>query len=415
MMRVTNNIIATSTISNLREQANIIDKLHRKIATGKKNLLPSESPTEYIHSARYRSELFRIGVFYNNTQEAISKLREMDSSLQEVNDILARLKEIAIRASNGTYEKSDLEKMGYEVNELLKEIVRIANQKGSDGKYLFGGSNNTEIPFRAIYDVFSIGRRKDIITRVEYNGDIVPIKKEVSDNEYLEVDASGNKIFWATNQVIETQKASPNYVATREQEFEIDGVRIKVNAGDTLDAIINKINTANVKVRASKGPNGTFILETTTPHQIWVRDIGDGTVLQDLGLIDPNNPIPPNNFAPTVEIGGVSLFEAVIQLRDDLLRGNHKLAGGRDLGAIDSAIDNILLHRAEIGAKMERAEMIAKKLDIDKRDTIANLQREEDVDLPKAIMDLKWNEAVHQYTLSVSARIIKPTLLDYLR
>jgi hypothetical protein len=61
------------------------------------------------------------------------------------------------------------------------------------------------------------------------------------------------------------------------------------------------------------------------------RGRGSGTVLRDL---DSSTRVshPPNNIDPTVTVGGMSVFEMIIQLRDDLVRGDQELVGGRDLG-----------------------------------------------------------------------------------
>jgi flagellar hook-associated protein 3 FlgL len=102
-------------------------------------------------------------------------------------------------------------------------------------------------------------------------------------------------------------------------------------------------------------------LNTTVPHQIWLEDKGSGTVLQDLGIINRNFPEPPNNIEPTASVGGMSIFDMMIQIRDDLVRGDQELVGGRDLGLIDGALDNILRHLAATGAKQNRVEELAKE------------------------------------------------------
>jgi flagellin-like hook-associated protein FlgL len=43
------------------------------------------------------------------------------------------------------------------------------------------------------------------------------------------------------------------------------------------------------------------------------------------------------------------------------------------------------------------------------------IAKTEGIDYAEEIMNFKWLEAVHQYALSVGARSIKPTLMDFLR
>jgi flagellar hook-associated protein 3 FlgL len=168
-------------------------------------------------------------------------------------------------------------------------------------------------------------------------------------------------------------------------------------------------------VRASKGSQDDIILTSKSPHQIWLEDLEGGTVLQDLGLIDGSNPEPPNNFAATATVSGLSIFEVVIMLRDDLIKGDVKLIGGRDLEALDSALENILRYRAEVGARVNRLEQHEKRIAWDTTYTKELLAKNESVDVTQAIVDLKWLEAVHAYALRVGAGIIKQTLMDFLR
>ena len=43
------------------------------------------------------------------------------------------------------------------------------------------------------------------------------------------------------------------------------------------------------------------------------------------------------------------------------------------------------------------------------------LAKNEAIDFPETIMNLKWLETIHQSALSVGSKVIKPTLMDFLR
>ena len=168
-------------------------------------------------------------------------------------------------------------------------------------------------------------------------------------------------------------------------------------------------------MRAIKGGTNNLILETTTPHQIWLEDVGSGTVLKDLGLINANFPEPPSNIDPTVTISGMSVFEMVIKLRDDLVRGDQLLIGGEDLGLIDMGLENILKSVALVGARTNRIDEVAKRTEYDKGNVTQMLANTEGIDYAETIMNFKWLESVHRYALAVGAKSIMPTLMDFLR
>lgn len=85
------------------------------------------------------------------------------------------------------------------------------------------------------------------------------------------------------------------------------------------------------------------------------------------------------------------------------------------LAEIDKQLDNILKERSELGAKMNRMELSSSRVDGLEVSTTQMLSNEEDVDLSRLIIDLKAQENVQRAALSVGARIIQPTLVDFLR
>jgi flagellar hook-associated protein 3 FlgL len=85
------------------------------------------------------------------------------------------------------------------------------------------------------------------------------------------------------------------------------------------------------------------------------------------------------------------------------------------LAQIDKQLDNILKERSELGAKMNRMELSSSRIDGLEVSTTQMLSMEEDVDLSRLIIDLKAQENVQKAALSVGARIIQPTLMDFLR
>lgn len=87
----------------------------------------------------------------------------------------------------------------------------------------------------------------------------------------------------------------------------------------------------------------------------------------------------------------------------------------KSLERIDKVMENLLSVRAEIGAKVNRLELTQKKLESQTINFKKLLSENEDVDMAEAIMNLKIEENVYRASLSAGARIIQPTLVDFLR
>lgn len=85
------------------------------------------------------------------------------------------------------------------------------------------------------------------------------------------------------------------------------------------------------------------------------------------------------------------------------------------LSKLDQQLDHVLQIRADLGARMNRMELSSTRLEGLELSAVSLLSKEEDADITKVIIDLKAQENVHRAALSAGARIIQPSLVDFLR
>lgn len=83
--------------------------------------------------------------------------------------------------------------------------------------------------------------------------------------------------------------------------------------------------------------------------------------------------------------------------------------------AIKDQVDNLLAERAILGAKANRIELVKDRLSVQEVNVTGLMSKNEDADSAKVITELKSQENVHRAALGAGARIIQPTLLDFLR
>lgn len=109
------------------------------------------------------------------------------------------------------------------------------------------------------------------------------------------------------------------------------------------------------------------------------------------------------------------IFSSLLQLRDALYDGDLETIGGDAMRDLDGALDGLLRVRADVGARLNRLELAAARmheLELSVEQLIADT---EGVDIAKVIIDLKVSENAYRSALASGARIIQPTLLDFLR
>ncbi|MGE6611839.1 flagellar hook-associated protein FlgL [Peribacillus sp. NPDC076916] len=97
----------------------------------------------------------------------------------------------------------------------------------------------------------------------------------------------------------------------------------------------------------------------------------------------------------------------------DALENDGDVSG--TLAGLDATIDTFLSMQAQVGARQNRVELMTDRLKQQEVFATDILSKNEDVDIEKAIMDLTTQESVHSAALSIGARIMQPSLLDFLR
>lgn len=414
MQRISSQLNNSDTQYYLRRQEIRQNKMNAQIGSQSKIGSLRDDPIAAGHLVRYESYVSRVEQFEKNAQTLADNFEVRDGYINQNLQIMQRIRELAVTGANGTYTQDDLKNMATEVNELLKELVQNANAVGPDGKSLFAGTRTAGIAFDV--EMANVpGADEALIEKVRYNGNIGVNKIEVDENSYLTVDTAGNKIFWAESQQLMGQRDLGSWQNNIDSVISIDGIDVKVNAGDNIYALVAKINDSGATVKASVDPitNGLNLISTDS-HQIWLED-KSGSVLNEIGIIKDSSQLPPYNIESNVKVSGGSMFDAVIALRDSMLKGDTEAIGGRVLGSIDQGMSNLTTRLAKSGSDYERAMNNVERSKTTNLNVTRMISREGDVDLTKAITDLKMLEYVNQATLSNAGKMYSSTLLDYMR
>lgn len=82
---------------------------------------------------------------------------------------------------------------------------------------------------------------------------------------------------------------------------------------------------------------------------------------------------------------------------------------------MDDELGNLLRVRAGLGARMNRVELTANRLEDDNVNFTKLMSKNEDVDIAESIMRLQNEENVYRASLATGARVIQPSLVDFLK
>jgi flagellar hook-associated protein 3 FlgL len=150
-----------------------------------------------------------------------------------------------------------------------------------------------------------------------------------------------------------------------------------------------------------KGPDGTVTYQGDSGKIEY--QVGEGAKLQ------------VNYTGPQVFGQPYDLFQVVDSVYQDLVSGDTQVLSEQRLKELDEVIGNVLKCRAEIGAKVNRLEKTLSAYDDSTINLTKLLSETEDVDIAQIVMDLSMEENVYRVALASGARIIQPSLLDFLR
>ncbi|MGL4370877.1 MAG: flagellar hook-associated protein FlgL, partial [Spirochaetota bacterium] len=176
MERITNQMINNTMTYNLGRQQKEMDRVQNALATGKQVETPRDNPIAATNQMLYMSRLSEVDQYNKNIDEAKSYLDTTDTSLQSVTQIFQRIRVLAVQGANGIYSGFERkEAAASEINQMLEELVAIANTKDAAGRSVFGGyktgTQESPNPFVPIYQTLTAGNQGQAMTGVEYRGD----------------------------------------------------------------------------------------------------------------------------------------------------------------------------------------------------------------------------------------------------
>lgn len=121
-MKINDNIPALQAYTSLLRVNRNIDKSMRRLASGIRINSVSEDAAGMAISNKLKSQVSGLDMAARNTMDGISLIQVAEGALQEVHNMLHRMKELAIQSSNGSNMPEDRKKINDEIEQLVSEI-----------------------------------------------------------------------------------------------------------------------------------------------------------------------------------------------------------------------------------------------------------------------------------------------------
>lgn len=141
-MRLNHNAMAYTAANNYSTINKNISASMARLSSGYKINKSSDDPAGKAISQRMNAQLRGLNRAKSNANDGISLIQTAEGALGEVHSILARMRELAVQASNSTYDVSDCDAIQAEISQLQDELDRISETTQFNGRTLLNGELN---------------------------------------------------------------------------------------------------------------------------------------------------------------------------------------------------------------------------------------------------------------------------------
>jgi flagellin len=144
-LRVNTNIASLTAQRNLSRVTTRLQGNFSRLSSGLRIATAADDAAGLAISERMRSQIRSLGAATRNAQDGISLVQTAEGALNEVSNILSRMRELAVQASNGTLSTADHTTINTEVVALQSEIDRIAVTAEFNGIPLLNSATTVNI------------------------------------------------------------------------------------------------------------------------------------------------------------------------------------------------------------------------------------------------------------------------------
>jgi flagellar hook-associated protein 3 FlgL len=231
-MRVADQQLFGSTAGSLQRVKERIVRVHEQIASQQRIAKPSDDPAIFGQAILEKSALADNSQWIRNIQFGTARVAVADQTLGQTQNLLARVRELAVQARSDTTSAQGRVTIAQEVRQLHRQVIQLANAE-VNGQPVFAGTKTDAPPF-----VLGIG------DAVSYQGNSESQSIAVGPNQTTQIVLPGDQVFaGATTNIFD---GLSNLLAALEAN---NGAGIEAGIGN-LDQAIGQISLAQGQIGA---------------------------------------------------------------------------------------------------------------------------------------------------------------------
>ena len=145
MVSVNANIASLLAQNNTRQVNNELEKAMERLSSGLRINSAGDDAAGLAIASRMEAQVRGLQAAIKNANDGISVVQTAEGAMEEVGNILQRMRELAVQASNDSNSDADRAYLQDEVAQLAEEITRISQTTQFNGQNILDGSYKTSI------------------------------------------------------------------------------------------------------------------------------------------------------------------------------------------------------------------------------------------------------------------------------
>ena len=411
-MRITDSILADQVKRNINQGLAAMQKLQMRMASGKAIQQASDDPVGASIAVKLRAAVAAREQFQTNGGSARDNLSASEDALNSLQTLLQSVRTTAQSGASDTQGADQRAILADQIDQSLQEM-RDLSESRYNGDYLFGGTETQSAP----YVVTTNGARPATLTG--FNAvtdpavalDTAKLPNPVTSGSFTVsiYDAAG-AVTASGTVTITAGTTTTNDVATA-----LTGLGLSATVG------------ADNRLTIAAPAGGSFSLTNDTSGTVAALGL-TGFKTGEIGSVSANPrgisgqrfqeiqegvTLQTNVTGPEAFTQSVDLFQTLITLRD-ALRANNTGAISSSLTTLDTGISQVSAALGSVGSRIQRIDGVKEILTNDLTRMKGLLSRVEDDDYASTLLDFQRQQQLFQAALNASAKLIQPSLMDFL-
>jgi flagellar hook-associated protein 3 FlgL len=368
--------------------------LQEQTSTGSRINRASDDPPTAYRVLGLDTEEKSLENYINNLSEVISILEHSSSVTENITSSLTEARKRVTQIISEVHDEESRERTAEGINDILEQIVSLANTKHMN-QYIFGGSDTGSAPY-------FVERTNGEITRVTYQGSFENRNIEVAPGVETSPFYIGDNIFRSD------ERSDPIFLGNTGAAA---GPGTSSARGDTWLTVTG--SAGNYFLSIDDGLSTIFTDGSDTNLAVEHSVTGEVLYVDTTGIT--------NTGVDLVSIPGTyDIFDMLITIRD-VLKNTKGLPDYQIADLHDNfsnpieEINNLLIQtEVAVGSKIGFLDNLKDSLADLKYNTEDEATRLQEADIAEIAIDLSRREVLYEMSLTVAAKLMSMSLLDYL-